>query len=440
MLVQKKQRLWQLIPLLLFFYTNLAALSEKIEIKNLSNGLKVIFIRDPGSSAVCTALYFRNGVRHNPPDPYGSAYLYQYMMFYGNEVVSPYEQVFFVNRTGGLISGKVNYDFSFFYSIVPENEILNILRFENQRLKSLRLRDDDIEEQKRAALERINNSLKQSITQRAVFWLQENVLEGTGYQQQLFGKTDEFSRLLPEQIRKIYPKFFCKDNIFLIICGNFVVSEVERIIDRDFKAINFSNNTNNYSSEPFKLRENFLQKNWVNPNSNIFYSYYAYKVPSFFSRDYLMLSFIKNFLADNRSGRLQKMFAVNNIKAEAEISLSEFFGSNMFLIRISAQKQSDLEIARYILNKELENLQMNLLTFNEVKFIKKILLYDFWKRWQNLEERALLIASCLNYRDNFSYLDSFPDQINGITAYDILRIARKYFTRNNLVILNIYGI
>ena len=63
-------------------------------------------------AAVC--VYFMNGVRNDPADSRGISYLYQYLMFDGNENLESYDHVLFINKMGGTVSGRVNYDNSFF--------------------------------------------------------------------------------------------------------------------------------------------------------------------------------------------------------------------------------------------------------------------------------------------------------------------------------------
>ena len=108
----------------------------------LPNGLKVILSpsNDMQTAAVC--VYFMNGVRNDPADSWGYSYLFQYLMFDGNQNLESYDHVLFVNKMGGNVSGRVNYDNSVFYEVLPASEINVALWLESERLKSLRLEDE----------------------------------------------------------------------------------------------------------------------------------------------------------------------------------------------------------------------------------------------------------------------------------------------------------
>jgi zinc protease len=99
----------------IFLYPDLL----EINTFELPNGLRVIFSPDPNMEAVAVCVYFQHGVRSDPPDVLGGSYLYQNLMFLGTENFEPYDHVLFVNKVGGVIGGRVNYDNSFFYQVVP---------------------------------------------------------------------------------------------------------------------------------------------------------------------------------------------------------------------------------------------------------------------------------------------------------------------------------
>ena len=76
---------------------------------------------DTQAASVC--VYHMHGARNEPADSRGISYLYQYLMFDGNDNLEPFDHVLFINKMGGVVSGRVNYDNSVFYDVLPAQEI-----------------------------------------------------------------------------------------------------------------------------------------------------------------------------------------------------------------------------------------------------------------------------------------------------------------------------
>lgn len=129
--------------LLLLVFTTI---HSAIRVSNftLLNGLTVLLSPDDKANSVCVLTYHKNGVVNDPPDIRGASYLYQSLMFLETDNLSPYERVRFIMKNGGRSSGKVNYDNSVFYQVVPDSDLNYALWLESERLQRLKLTDTKI--------------------------------------------------------------------------------------------------------------------------------------------------------------------------------------------------------------------------------------------------------------------------------------------------------
>jgi len=142
--------------LLVAAFLPLSAQSLAVNSFDLPNGLKVILAPSNEAQAAAVCVYHMRGARGEPADGRGISYLYQYLMFDGNENLEPYDHVLFINKIGGIVSGRVNYDNSVFYEVLPAQEINVALWLESERLKSLRLQDANIDYHKSQIYTRIS--------------------------------------------------------------------------------------------------------------------------------------------------------------------------------------------------------------------------------------------------------------------------------------------
>jgi zinc protease len=198
----------------------LPAQSFPVSSFELPNGLKVILAPSSGPQSVAVCVYHMSGARHEPADSRGASYLYQYLMFDGNENLEPYDHVLFINKMGGIVSGRVNYDNAVFYEVLPAQEVNVALWLESERLKSLRLRDANIDYHKNQIYNRISRLMESNQSFKAQTWVSSKVFEGSAYELPLYGDLSRLRSLSNDRIRERYLNFQNLADILLIIAGN----------------------------------------------------------------------------------------------------------------------------------------------------------------------------------------------------------------------------
>ena len=223
--------------LLVAQFVSLSAQTLTITSFELPNGLKVILSPSNDIQAASVCVYHMRGARQEPADSRGISYLYQYLMFDGNENLEPFDHVLFINKMGGVVSGRVNYDNSVFYEVLPAQEINVALWLESERLKSLRLEDANIDYHKNQIYARISRLLETSQTFKAQTWVSAKVFEGSAYELPLYGDLGKIRSLNNDRIRENYQNFQNLANILLIIAGKFDINELQAGINKFFQDI-----------------------------------------------------------------------------------------------------------------------------------------------------------------------------------------------------------
>jgi zinc protease len=386
----------------------------------LPNGLKVILApsNDMQTAAVC--VYNMNGVRNDPAESPGISYLYQYLMFDGNENLESYDHVLFINKMGGNVSGRVNYDNSFFYEVLPAAEINVALWLESERLKSLRLEDTNIDYHKNQVFNRINKLWESNQNFKALTWVNAKLFEGTPYAYPLYGDLNKIRLLNNDRIRENYRKFQNLSNIYLIIAGKFDINELKAGINKFFQNIP----PGQKSPDPVFIasnRQNSYQvKNWLIPG--------------------LKKHFLRYYLTDPRLARIDYILnQVNKLNIEIECSSSDYFEANALTIQLSSPKRINLEKAKYVLEQEFIALTKKLLVYAEVKAIRSLMEIDFLKSVSVLEERCLRIGEFYHMFGELNFFDTQLGRLRKITSYDVLESAKKYLLKDNQVVLNVYA-
>ncbi|MCJ7524339.1 MAG: insulinase family protein [Candidatus Aminicenantes bacterium] len=405
----------------------------------LPNGLKVILSPSNDMQAAAVCVYHTHGARNDPADTRGISYLYQYLMFDGNENLEPYDHVLFINKMGGIVSGRVNYDNAVFYEMLPAQEINVALWLESERLKSLRLQDANIDYHKNQIFNRINRLWESSQNFKAHTWVSSKVFEGSAYEYPLYGDLNKIRFLSNDRIRENYRNFQNLANIFLIIAGKFDINELRAGINKFFQDIPPGRKPSNPVFSAHNQRKSFLLKNWMIEGLKRNFVVYGIKAPGKIGYNFMYFDFLRYYLTDPRFARLDHILnIVNKLDVEIESSFTDYMEANCLTIQISASKRINLEKAKYVLEKEFQALSSNPISNSDVRAVRSMMEIDFLKSMVSLEERCLRIGEFFHMFGELNFFDVQLKRLRKITSYDIMESAKKYLLKENQVVLNVY--
>lgn len=418
----------------------LAAQSVTVNSFELPNGLRVILSPSNDMQAAAVCVYHMRGARNDPADSRGLSYLYQYLMFDGNENLEPFDHILFINKMGGTVSGRVNYDNSVFYELLPAQEINVALWLESERLKSLRLQDANIDLHKNQIFNRINRLLESSQDFKAQTWVTSKVFEGSVYEYPLYGDLTRTRSMNNDRVREYYPNFQNLANILLIIAGKFDINELRAGINKFFQDIPAGRRPAPPVFSVQNQRKSYLSKNWLVPGLKKNFILYGIKAPAKIGYNFMYFDFLRYYLTDPRFARLEHILnTVNKLDVEIQSDFTDYMEANCLTLQISSPKRINLEKAKYVIDNEFQALAKNPLGNNEVKAIRSLMEIEFLKSMVSLEDRCQLIGESVQMFGELNFFDGQLKRLRKITSYDVMESAKKYLQKENQVVLNVYG-
>jgi predicted Zn-dependent peptidase len=411
----------------------------KINAYRLPNGLTVILSPDENIQATCVMSYHLTGVRDDSPEIKGASYLYQYLMFQGTENLDPYDRIMFAKRNGGTSSGRVNYDNSVFFQVIPDHQLNNAIWMESERIKSLKITDQVINHQKNTVFRRQSRLESSNVSFRAKNWVRSKVFEGTSYEKPLYGDLVKLRSFDNRKIKSIYDNYRDLTDLILVICGRFDELKVNQLIKKHFSHPfpKSRNKQRNYSVS--KPREKYIYKNWLIENLANNFVIYGIRAPARLSYNRILFDFVKYYLIDERISHLEKLMnGINRLDVNITYEYTDHIESNAFIIKIASPKRINVEKAKYIMENVLTFLQKNPLSNSKLRMVKSLMEIDFLKSLAIIEKRSILLAENYYLFGDLKFQDSTTKRIRKISQYDIMEICKKYLSKKNLVILNVY--
>ncbi len=435
------------IVLIIFAVINLLLTADhKVDTFKLSNGLTVILSPSNGVESTCVLLYHKTGTRDDPAELKGGTYLYQSLMLLGTRNLEPYERLMFVEKHGGISSQRVSYDNSIFYQVVPDSELNNALWLESERINSLKLTDREINVVKSSTYRRIYSSIHGNVNFEANSWIKSKIFDAMVYQTPVYGNLEEIRSFDNQEIRKIYGRFRNPADIIMVIAGKFDTAELREYVNRHFAGLSLQNKKDHErkNSSRSNPKAEYTYRNWLRQNIPQHFVMCGIKSPSRRSFDHLFFNFIHYYLLDERISKLQKMMnRVNDLDVTIDSEYTNQFETNALIIKISTPHRSNVENAKFILDKELDALLSRPLSQSELRIVKSLMEIDFKKDMATLEKRSIILAENLHLSGalkfgNQSFEEMYIDRIRKINSYDVWEISKKYLKKSNRVILNVY--
>src|SRR3990170_8480098 len=118
-----------------------------IERRELDNGLRVVLAPDRSSPAIAVAVYYDVGFRSEPEGRTGFAHLFEHLMFQGSATLEKLDHFRLVQSNGGVFNGSTRNDFTNYFEILPSTALELALFLEADRMRQVRLTDENLANQ-----------------------------------------------------------------------------------------------------------------------------------------------------------------------------------------------------------------------------------------------------------------------------------------------------
>lgn len=423
--------------------TPATAPSPAISSFQLSNGMRVILAPIDHMKATCVLFYHLTGTRDDPAAVKGGSYLYQTLMLRETQNLANFERLVYIKRSGGISNRRVGYDYSIFYQVVPASEINNALWLESERISSLKLSDRHIQTERNNIYRRYNRLNTSNIRVWSMNWIRSKVFQGTIYETPVYGKLDQLQKFNTSAIRGLYRNFTDLSRIVMVVSGKFEPAEIRRSVSKHFAGLSSKPRPPRKPMKTVPPREKYEYFNREVENLEDHFVLIGIRAPGKLSHDYLFFDFLRYYLADNRVSKLEQVLNHDNqLDIAIEHVFTDHLESNALIIRLESKKRVNLERAKYFVNKLFTALRKGkpgTLSSGEFRNTRELIEIDFLKNIVSPEARARFLAERYTATGGLNSEKRYHNRIRTINSFDVYRIGKKYFDKNNRVSLNVYG-
>ena len=203
----------------------------------LDNGLRVIISEDHYAPVFGIAVSYKVGSRDERQGRTGFAHLFEHMMFKGSENVGPGEHFYLIFTKGGSMNGTTNNDRTLYFEIMPKNQLDLALFLEADRMRSLRVTKENLENQRQAVKEERRLGVDNQPYGQAFEKMDELVYDNFAYKHSVIGSMADLDAASVEDVQHFFKTYYAPNNAVLSLAGDLDAKETLAKVKKYFGAI-----------------------------------------------------------------------------------------------------------------------------------------------------------------------------------------------------------
>jgi zinc protease len=403
----------------------------------LPNGLKVVLLEDHSTPIVHAEIWYHVGSKNEKPGRTGFAHLFEHMMFKGSKNVEPEGHPSWISSVGGQSNATTNEDATIFWQTFPAQYLPLVLWLEADRMATLRI-DESVFQNER---EVVKEERRMRVDNQPYGRLNEIVYDQAftvhPYKHPTIGSMKDLEAASIDDVREFFRTFYVPGNATLVLAGDFESKEALRLVEQYLGRVPKSDKPvpRDIPVEPPQKKERrvTLEEDWPLPAVVV-----AHHITFDGHPDSYPLHVASKVLSDGQSSRIHRKLVYETGIALAAFGVGNIIEHpNLFFAAAIVQPGKTTEEAANALIAELERLQKEPISAAELQQAKNQFARDYVFSRQSNKDKAQTLGHAAVIHDDIKTADGEFDIFMNITQADVQRVAQKYFTPENRLVLTI---
>ncbi|MCB0380728.1 MAG: insulinase family protein [Flavobacteriales bacterium] len=427
-----------LLSAAIFSISMVAGAQNKIEFEQykLKNGMNVILHEDHSTPIVAVTVLYHVGSKNENPERTGFAHFFEHLLFEGSENIGRGEYMKIVQSNGGILNANTSFDRTFYFEILPSNQLELGLWLESERMLHAKIDETGVETQREVVKEEYRQRYDNQPYGTFLPEMFKRGFEVHPYNWVPIGSLEHLNQAKIEEFRDFYKTYYVPNNATLSIAGDINKPELKKWIEKYFGEIPMGTKEMNRPKlvEPVKRKE---VRDTIYDNVQLPAVMMGYHTPAQGTPDSYAVSMLAQILSQGKSSRLQKSIVDEQQKAifvgafpfpTEDPGMALMFGVTNMGVAIN-----DLETA---IDKEVEKVQTELISEEEFQKLKNQIENDMTTQNSKVEGIAENLANYAVYYGDANLINTEIDRYLKVTREDIKRVANEYFRKDNRVVLH----
>lgn len=408
-----------------------------LEEYKLENGLRVVLNPDDSIPVVSLAVYYDVGARNEREGRTGFAHLFEHMMFQGSENVKKAEHFQFIMKAGGTMNGTTSSERTNYFETVPANQLPLALWLESDRMRSLAVTQENLDNQRDAVKEEKRLRYDNQPYGEVFDLINSMVYKNFANSHSVIGSMEDLDAATVEDVQEFFRVYYAPNNAVLVLSGSFEPNEAKNLIEKFFATIPSQPQPPALDvSEPFEVSLNY--KKHEDKLAPLPAFLIGWKTPSRRTSEFYALYLAGKLLYDGESSRLyQKLVKGEETVLQLFGFTDERRGPSAIYVGAIPKEEGFLASIRETIINEIKEIAANGVSEEEMQKLRNQLINDEVRARQSSMSRAKQIAEFALYDGNPSLINTELEDLLKITAEDIKSVVQNYLNTDNHALLDI---
>jgi zinc protease len=402
----------------------------------LSNGLRVIISEDHFAPVYAIAVSYAVGSKDERPGRTGFAHLFEHMMFKGSENIGSGEHFFLVFNYGGSMNGTTNTDRTLYFEIMPKNQLDLGLFLESDRMKSLAITKENLDNQRNAVQEERRLRLDNQPYGKSQERFNELAYDNFAYKHSVIGSMEDLNAATVDDVASFFKTYYAPNNAVLALVGDLDTKTTLAKVEKFFGSI-----PRQPAPKPVDLSEQELKaerrETMTDPLARVPQINMGYRIPPATHADWPALSVLGQILGSGDSSRLYLA-----VVKDKELCTGTGAGSGarmgpaLFNVTCSVRAGKDIKEAEAAMNAVLDAAPTAMVTEQELQRVRASARRSDVNMRESVLNRAQSLADSAVLYNDPNRLNTLSARLSAVTAADVQRVARTYLRTTNRVVMH----
>ena len=401
----------------------------------LKNGLRVITVEDHSAPVVAISITYNVGSRNERKGRTGFAHLFEHMMFKGSENVGSGEHFLLVFNNGGNMNGTTNEDRTNYFEVLPANQLDLALFLEADRMKSLAITKENLDNQRNAVQEERRLGVDNQPYGKSNELQQELLYDNFAYKHSVIGSMDDLNAATVEDVAEFFKMYYAPNNAVLVLVGDFKTADALAKIRTNFESLPRQPDPPAVDmTEPAQKAERRATVDDMlarAPRVDL-----AFKAVQGNTPDFYALQVLAAVLQSGQSSRLyQKLVKEKEMVTNVGGFMDEKRGIGAFYTNATLRpgvKTADIETTIYA---EIDRLKKEPIADWELQKAKNTTRRNLINGLASALSRAITIGQYTVYYDDPNLINERLNKVAAVTKEDVQRVANKYLVDTNRTVV-----
>lgn len=357
------------------------------------NGLRVLFVRRPGTGVITSDIVYRVGSRDEAVGETGIAHMFEHMLFkpthYDRKRSTDSAIMFMERETGASINANTWKDRTSYYISYPKEHFNRALQIEAERMHGLILTDEEFKPEQKNVLSEFDmyagdEQFALSVQMMGV------AFQSHPYGHETIGYREDIEAYTIEKLKTFYEKFYAPNNATLIIVGDISETDMKAGVLKHFGSLKPSTTLGSRLVVTEPKQEGTRTVIVVRPSTTQVYAL-GVKHDAFPTKSWFETMVIFDMLAGGADSILHKKLVDTGLATNVHTVLEPTYEKNLGIIFVTLTKKSNHEKMHTQLHNIIESLTPTLVQPYLTKTIAKVLTQEFATRENSLGYASELV-------------------------------------------------